>query len=414
MSIMSRLNKKLDNLSSLLKQFNASIKMPKIGGIKPPSVPKAPGVAPKTQKDPVKAAEQIKNPDIKDMVMDQAKTIKESLKIAKNGQWQISKAEDTTAKLSPADQKKNAEEIGRVANFSDAYNKRPGQKELIGGIDFANRKDKLHESQPSGVSAGSGWHKNDKTGGNVWVKSSKGHPNFEQRGHDQLSSARREVLFHNMAHDFFDMGKYVPTTAGFSRFGDEHSVQAEVKDGKHVPRSPHDPGPGKKVQLPKEYMDTLKEMHGNGELHKLAMMDHIMGHHDRHRSNFMYDSKDKTKIHMIDNGTAFDYKNFDVRESPHYWDHAVSSIIEGAGHKDEMHPDAEKWLMGLDSKKAQNMMEDHGHFQSDTHSRGFDKRLKHMQELVKSGEYKTFRGLLFKNKYSTGPSYHEKNKKDIA
>ena len=85
---MSRLNKKLDRLSDLLKQFNASIKTPKVGGIKPPSIPKVPGVAPKTQKDPVKIAEQITNPDIKDQVMDQAKTIKEAMRISKSGQWQ--------------------------------------------------------------------------------------------------------------------------------------------------------------------------------------------------------------------------------------------------------------------------------------------------------------------------------------
>lgn len=86
---MDRLEGKLDNLLTLMKQFNASIKMPKPPGIKKPSVPKAPGVAPKMQKDPIKMAEQLKNPDTKDMIMDQAKQIKEALKVTKSGQWSI-------------------------------------------------------------------------------------------------------------------------------------------------------------------------------------------------------------------------------------------------------------------------------------------------------------------------------------
>lgn len=98
---MSQLDKRLDELSSLLKQFNASIKMPSMQGLKKPSgprqpkgpsMPKMPGQAPKNQKDPTKVAEQIKNPDKKDMVMDQAQSLKEALKVTKNGQWQITKA----------------------------------------------------------------------------------------------------------------------------------------------------------------------------------------------------------------------------------------------------------------------------------------------------------------------------------
>lgn len=409
---MSRLNKRLDELSSLLKQFNASIEMPKPPGIKKPPIPKAPGVAPKSQKDPVKMAEQIANPDIKPMVMDQAKTMKESLKISKSGQWSITKAEDDftpTEKITP-DQKKNVDEFQSVKSFSDAYNRRPEQKELISDIDFGSRKDKLHEEQASGVSGGSGWHRSKKHDKNVWIKSSLGHPNFHERGHDKLSSARREVLFHNMAHDFFNMGDYVPTTAGFSRAGDEHSAQAEVKGGKHVPRSLKDPGPGSKVQLPKEYTETIKKMHDSGDLHKLALMDHVMGHHDRHRGNFMY-LPEKKKLHLIDNGTAFDYKNFDVRESPHYWDHAVSDIIDGMGLKGDLHPEAKKWLMDLDTDKAKKLFEEHGHFESDDHARGFLNRLQHAKDLVKSGKYKDLKDLLKQNKYSTGPSWHEEKKK---
>lgn len=75
--------KKLDELSDLLKNFNASIKAPKLGSLKPPTLPKAPAPAipkpgPSSKKDPVKVAEQLKN-----------KELKPKIKIAKNGQWSL-------------------------------------------------------------------------------------------------------------------------------------------------------------------------------------------------------------------------------------------------------------------------------------------------------------------------------------
>lgn len=86
---MDKLEKKLDKLGDALKNVKASIKMPKMSMPKPPSSPKMPGVAPKTQKDPEKVAQQIKDPDIKDQVMDSADKIKESMSTSKFGQWSI-------------------------------------------------------------------------------------------------------------------------------------------------------------------------------------------------------------------------------------------------------------------------------------------------------------------------------------
>lgn len=80
---------KLDKLSKALGQFKASIKQPKLEGVKTPKAPKMPGNAPKSKKDPVKVAEQIQNPDLKPMKMDAAKQLKETLKTSKNGQWSL-------------------------------------------------------------------------------------------------------------------------------------------------------------------------------------------------------------------------------------------------------------------------------------------------------------------------------------
>jgi len=92
--------KKLDELSSLLKQFKASIKMPKMQGVKPIKMDaaKLPGLPQASKKDPVKVAQQIENADIKPIAIKAAKNKKESLKIAKSGQWSLEKADiDRTA-----------------------------------------------------------------------------------------------------------------------------------------------------------------------------------------------------------------------------------------------------------------------------------------------------------------------------
>lgn len=85
-------NKKLDDLSTLLKQFKASIKMPKMDGVKPikTSVPKLPGLPQASKKDPVMVAQQIENADIKPIAIKAAKQKKESLAISKSGQWSMS------------------------------------------------------------------------------------------------------------------------------------------------------------------------------------------------------------------------------------------------------------------------------------------------------------------------------------
>jgi len=85
--------KKLDTLEDLLKQFNASIKQPKMASVKAPKPPshKLPGNPAKSQKDPVKMAQQVqdKGTGVKPIVMDAARTLKETMSTSKNGQWSL-------------------------------------------------------------------------------------------------------------------------------------------------------------------------------------------------------------------------------------------------------------------------------------------------------------------------------------
>jgi hypothetical protein len=96
--------KKLDELSSLLKQFKASIKMPKMEGVKPmkAKAPQLPGLPAASKKDPVKVAQQIENADIKPIAVKAAKQKKEALSTSKNGQWSLGKTTDPIADTSTA------------------------------------------------------------------------------------------------------------------------------------------------------------------------------------------------------------------------------------------------------------------------------------------------------------------------
>jgi hypothetical protein len=427
---MGNLKKKLDNLSDLLKQFNASIKMPK--GPKPPRASAGPakpkiGIAPTNKKDPVKVAEQIKNPDMKPMVMDAAKQTREALKVSKLGQWNIVKADDDSSVPPPFSQSLGqstamapkppelSEELTTVHSdrdgFKGAFHPKQEQHDLIHGIDFTSRRDKLNEQQEEGVSKDVGWYKN-KQGKNVIVKSAAGHHDIKKRGADKFTAPEREVLFHNMANDFFGLGKHVPTIAGFVKDGIPHSAQAEVENGNHVPRSPL-PDPKGLFELPDDYNDTINNLYKSGELHKMAMMDTLMGHHDRHRSNFMYNPKQKDRLHLIDNATAFDYDNIDSNEKPAYWAHAISSSLKNMNNPDAMHPEAKKWLLNLDPEKAKKMFNDHGYYEGDPQTKGFLTRLQHMQEAVKDDKYNNMSKMLSDNKFSTGPSWFVKHPEDM-
>ena len=100
---MADIDKKIKELEELIKGLKAniesssvlpSIKQSKLQGVKAPSssATKLPGISPKSKKSPVKQAEQIKNADIKDMKMREAR---EALNVNKStGQWSIETLED--------------------------------------------------------------------------------------------------------------------------------------------------------------------------------------------------------------------------------------------------------------------------------------------------------------------------------
>jgi hypothetical protein len=405
---MDELFKKLEQLEALIKRFIPKTvqpsplpELPKIKEIKPISAPsmtppkpstKMPGMAPPSKKNPRKVAEQIKNGQVRAEAM-------ASLKRSNNDQWSLAKDDSTkTQEESPAVAQSFLHNSNNVSSklHGFGYNHHNAeQNALIHGVD-------TQKTKPIGKGvAGAHWAKSSSHPHDVVLKRSSQHPNFFERGHDKLSSSKREVLFHNMADKFFGLGKHVPLTAGFSKDADEWSVQKRVPDVTHV-----------KIAEGTSRIEDAAHAHGlaklsqNGDLHKLALMDHIMGHHDRHGGNFMMDGKGD--IHLNDNGTSFDYGNFDQREIPAYVDIAQDHL----GAKRQLHPEAKKWLMSLDSKKARQIFADHSYPQDAEHVKGFVDRLESLKNFINENPHiKDISPILVNHRKISGPQPDHHGKK---
>lgn len=420
--VMDELTKKVEELlkSLLSVKTNASkdlmvpalkppsIKVPK-PSLKQPTLGKIPsGLPPPSKKDPVKMAEQLKNPQ-------PGKAKVEILKVESNGQWSLAKSVKTPGTPVIGEHKAVALENSKAPIHTSegfANHHGPEQNKLIHGLNIYDTP-KL-----DGGWAGGGSYKanNPVTGGHAIVKKASAHADQAERGHlnNGFNSAKREVLFHNMAKDYFGMGKHVPTTSGFNRGGEDYSAQefkenADHPDLKEKPPSTDETSFGSdgpdEFKHP-QHAKTLKKLHESGDLHKLALMDNIMGHHDRHSHNMMMDT-DKDNLHLIDNGTAFDYKNFDsLHPYPAYMRHAENPNIKGMGlDNTQLHPEAVKWLNKLDPQKAKEMLAAHGHDEHSPATQGMLRRLQGMKNAVNNGpeHYGSVKDLLDKNRATSGP-----------
>lgn len=246
----------------------------------------------------------------------------------------------------------------RVFAAGDAHKFMPHsdkQKELIEGIDMA-------EVRPHGEGwtsdwAISGFGKN-KSGKEVVFKGRMPESQYEDVGYgdhfEKLTTAQREGLYHNVAH-FMGLGKYVPTTSVIH----DRSPGADPVSQDHGPNGNHysvmEKIPGARHYTGGEgHRKVLGELHESGELHKLAIMNAMLGNTDRHSQNWMMSPQG---LHLIDHGLTFDYNNRDRSfVFPGYLEEAqaINSV-----HKDPLHESARDWLLGLDHGELKKLMASH-------------------------------------------------------
>ena len=226
-------------------------------------------------------------------------------------------------------------------NHGDPFlNEHPEQKELIHGINLAH----MDKTSPHGATkaragkdATVGWFKS-ASGKEGYVKPAVRFDSDEiQEGDPRyLSTARREVVYHNLAKSFFNLGEHVPTTALFKHpeTGRDHSVMEKIPFATHIQK----PLKG----FDNESVNRLAQAGDNGTLDKLAIMDITMGSSDRNRFNYM-SSPNPPSIHLIDNSLIFGQDT----EIPGYI-HDYQQIKGQNLESSPMHPMAVKYLLSLD------------------------------------------------------------------
>ena len=205
-------------------------------------------------------------------------------------------------------------------------------KDMIDGLDFDAEK----QNATDGINAHqSFWTKNK--GKRLYVKA-----NHDESDFDEPS---REALYHNLARDFYGMGQYVTPTGivYHPRTGQKHAVVQNVTGGQHLD-----------TENP-EHQATLKALGENGELHKMTMMNIIAANHDRHRGNFMMTPGG---MKLIDHGYAFASNDMHMTPTPDYLKYYHG--YHGSPVALNLHPEAAKWVQGLDPQKLDMEMRRHG------------------------------------------------------
>jgi hypothetical protein len=228
----------------------------------------------------------------------------------------------------------------------------PEQKDLVEGLDLTAPSKDLpgqeigYTNREGGVAR---WAKS-ASGKPGWVKSSDVMKQLFGSGDtlDDFSTAQREAAVYGLAKNVFGLGQYVPVTAAFQHpiTGEHHSVQERVEGGEHWNQK--DPA----------LKDHLHQLLHNGTLDKLALMDMVVNNSDRHPGNYLLTPGKGGGISLIDNGLTFaptdKHPQTYVPSYPHYWDRANRNAFVAPGDKQAswgkqpLHPEAVRWVNGLD------------------------------------------------------------------
>lgn len=147
----------------------------------------------------------------------------------------------------------------------------------------------------------------------------------------RFQTSHREAIFKKMA-DAFGLGKYVPETTLFKNPKDGKTWSAQKFVDSYEYKNKYSLSPVE------EHLPSAVE--GSGDLHKLAIMETILGHQDRNKSNVRVDFEHNPVL--IDNSLSFDYSGIYGSEHPAYAEHLLRNKIP-----DNIH----KWIQKIDENK---------------------------------------------------------------
>lgn len=210
-------------------------------------------------------------------------------------------------------------------------NLHPDAKKMVHGLDLSPSLALAQKHKSTNSEAF--WTKNS-AGNKLFVKPEAELSNF--------GDSEKESAYHNLAKDFFGLGKYVATTASVMhpKTGKMHTIVESV-DGEHSQDN--------KNGLPKsqKHINTLNKLGEAGELDKMGLMDYLLGNDDRHQYNYMFSNDDSIKL--FDHGLTFNHQPTPPAYEPDYLE-KYAKIVKNKGQdfaKQPLHQDAQTWLQNL-------------------------------------------------------------------
>jgi hypothetical protein len=173
-----------------------------------------------------------------------------------------------------------------------------------------------------------------------WGKSADGRGVYVKKNwvSEAFPETHREAVYHNVARDYFGLGKHLPRVAAIRQpqSGEDHVV-TEVVGGQHF-----DAKDG-------SHQEALNNLAATGDLDKLQSMDYVLGNDDRNRLNWLLQAGDKPDLKLIDHGLTF--------ADPHH-----SSLPSYQQHTDAnraFHPETLKWVQSLSAPELDQQLRRH-------------------------------------------------------
>lgn len=193
--------------------------------------------------------------------------------------------------------------------------------------------------------------------------------------HHELSPAHREVLYHNAAHQIFNMGHVVPTTGIVKVNGQDHSVQEWSQGDIAMSRSPWEDS---------RHKEAYNQLDHEGTIDKMSIMNVAMGNHDRHAGNYLLHTDDTGKHHvkLIDNGGAFEYpETTTLAGAGRLGDKDLPDYHDKAEENKPLHPNAARMLHGISHPQVKEFFSNHGISEEHPITQNFLRRVQAMKDL---------------------------------
>jgi len=208
------------------------------------------------------------------------------------------------------------------------------QKSLVEGLYYDPASESVHSSRKKKI-----LHLRNDQGRDVLVKHRPEGPVGNRMADKEYTNAHNHF---QIMKDVFGLGKYVPIVTKVAHpnvhGGNAISAMEYIKEAKTP------------LQSGDVLANAFRKHEKDGHIHKLIIANHILGVGDRHNGNLLVHPKGH--LMSIDHDDAFLGWNGGFTEP---------DLISAEKGNDKLHPEAAKWLKGIDAKTLAGKMLDQGH-----------------------------------------------------